>query len=277
MRMAWAMVGTSSNAEAVPPSLHHNGRRNLKTAGLLVLALALLVGVWSSYAWWKRDVPADRLCEAVVQGDVRRVEKLLMEGVSGETRFREQANGAQDGFTLYRLMQLLAGKADRGELSGETVLMRAAYLRNETIVDLLLRHGARPNTIWSQTTALAVASRRGSSQIVRRLLETGADPNLMSPIGPSPLMLASAKDHLTVMDSLIHAGAIVDTCTPTGDTALMAASANNQVSAVKRLLAAGANPQRQNDHGQTAAVVARRAGAMAAFKLLTSKRIPECH
>jgi FOG: Ankyrin repeat len=176
MRMAWAMVGTSSNAEAVPPSLHHNGRRNLKTAGLLVLALALLVGVWSSYAWWKRDVPADRLCEAVVQGDVRRVEKLLMEGVSGETRFREQANGAQDGFTLYRLMQLLAGKADRGELSGETVLMRAAYLRNETIVDLLLRHGARPNTIWSQTTALAVASRRGSSQIVRRLLETGADP-----------------------------------------------------------------------------------------------------
>lgn len=240
-------------------------------AGLLGLGLALAFAVWTSFAWWKHEVTEDALCKAIASNDIVSARRLLEAGVSANTRFRESETGSQGNFSLSILLAMLAGKADRGELSGETVLMRAAYVRKPDIVELLLRHGARPNAVWSQTTALTVAARRGDHQSVDRLLRAGADPNL-NPAGPAPLFYASSRNHLGVMELLLRSGAVVDACTSTGDTPLMAAAQNNQVAAVKRLLDAGANPARQNDHQQTAAGVARRAGAMAALKLITAIR-----
>ena len=112
---------------------------------------------------------------------------------------------------------------------GATALHWAAQNDDPALADLLIRRGAKVDTVNDLgVTPLWVAASNSSAAMVQRLLDAHADPNIAPPTNGSPLMVAARSGN---------------------------------ADAVKALLAHGADPNaREGAHGQTAlmwAVVAR--------------------
>lgn len=109
----------------------------------------------------------------------------------------------------------------------------------------------------SGETALMMASLRGQTALVQRLLERGAAVNRP---GWSPLHYAASAPDDDALKLLLQHGAAVDARAPNGMTPLMMAASEGPSSAVNLLLAAGAQPGLRNDQGQSAADCARQRG-----------------
>jgi ankyrin repeat protein len=130
-------------------------------------------------------------------------------------------------------------------MSGETPLMAAAGRGNVETVRVLLAGGAKPNTQESMggQTALMWAVAKHQNAVVDELVKNGADVNLASKTGFTPLMFAAQQGDAASVHILIGAGAKVDEAQPkTGLTPLLIASAMVQTKAVDALLDGGANP-----------------------------------
>lgn len=119
-------------------------------------------------------------------------------------------------------------------------------------VEALLAGGTPPDEVDENgTTALYRAAVHGSTEIVRLLLEHGADPNRASaPIEEGlPLCAAACWNHTGVVAALLAAGADPDLPEPPhseqtgpGTPPLMWAVGNGHRETVDLLLAAGADP-----------------------------------
>ena len=92
--------------------------------------------------------------------------------------------------------------ADRGAV---TPLMVAALNGSAQMVELLVRSGARSTPEPATATALTEATRRGDPDVLRVLLEAGADPNVPMPDGSTPMCFAKART-FTQAEQLLHAG-----------------------------------------------------------------------
>lgn len=101
---------------------------------------------------------------------------------------------------------------------------------------------------------LISAVEQGSPAMVANIIHKyGINPNTVSRyIGRTPLMRAADKGNIDVIRILIENGADVNTQTQTGYTALMMAAGSGKVQAVDFLLKAKANPNIQNNSGATA-------------------------
>jgi ankyrin repeat protein len=64
-----------------------------------------------------------------------------------------------------------------------------------------------PEHPFSFSTAFFLAAQHGHGNIVRRPLDKGADPNVKTDNGGTPLMLASQQDYREIMQTLEDAGA----------------------------------------------------------------------
>jgi ankyrin repeat protein/uncharacterized glyoxalase superfamily protein PhnB len=150
------------------------------------------------------------------------------------------------------------------DTSGQRPLHIAARVGARAIVSSLLRHGAAVDAreSWQSATALMVAAASGHANVVRLLIETGADVNARAAettlfIGPgdesttytqiprggmTPLMFAARDGCEECIDLLVNAGAHVNYEDPARVTPLNLAIYNGHFDAAARLLAAGANP-----------------------------------
>ncbi len=110
---------------------------------------------------------------------------------------------------------------------GQTALMYAAASNRADVVATLIRAGADLNVTTALNelprrvpaarfnvefplggmTALALAAREGAADSTRRLLEAGADPDIRTPEGFSPLVIALHNFHYDAAKALIDAGA----------------------------------------------------------------------
>src|SRR5690349_15259754 len=107
---------------------------------------------------------------------------------------------------------------------------------------MLIEHGADVNvrTQQGRTPLMAAAKRNGNADLVRLLLEKGAD--VKTP-GDTTLIAAAQSGDVEIMRLLIESGANVNCISPRlGETPLMYAAASDNVEAVRLLLAKGANP-----------------------------------
>ena len=109
----------------------------------------------------------------------------------------------------------------------------------------------------SGETALMMASLRGQTALVRRLLQRGAAVNRA---GWSPLHYAATAPDEGPMKLLLASGATVDARSPNGTTPLMMAADHGPSTCVGLLLAAGARVDLKNDLGLTAVDFARQRG-----------------
>lgn len=106
-----------------------------------------------------------------------------------------------------------------------TALMAAAERGDPAAVDVLLRAGADPNvrlesggTLETGKTALWFAISAVSADVVKKLLDARADPNLFPPEGLPLLVLAVLKDSVPIARLLVDGGIDVRQTTRRGAT-----------------------------------------------------------
>lgn len=112
---------------------------------------------------------------------------------------------------------------------------------------------------------LMMASLKGNLDLVRKLIERGADVNKT---GWTPLHYAATNGHLAVIQLLLDEHAYIDAESPNGSTPLMMAAHYGSPAAVKLLLEAGADPTLRNQLGLTAIDFANRANRKDAAELI---------
>jgi ankyrin repeat protein len=89
----------------------------------------------------------------------------------------------------------------------------AAFFGHRAIVEFLLKNGAEVNTASrnaQKVTSLHGAVARRDVEIVKMLLECGADPNATQELGFMPLRDAAASGNLELVQLLVKHGARVD-------------------------------------------------------------------
>lgn len=170
----------------------------------------------------------------------------------------EFLSSAVEGDTTAVALFLKAGmKADATDATDATALMLATAKKQSEVVKLLLENGANPNAKYNNKserglTALLTASVGGPTDIVEMLLNRGADPNLASESGMTPLMLACSTGHDEIVPLLLHKGADVNSSDNGGRTALMYATLQHDPRIVEMLLAKGADVHATTRKGATA-------------------------
>ena len=137
---------------------------------------------------------------------------------------------------------------------GRTALMLAAKLSSREVVKKLLSAGAEINDRNSNGgTALMYSAIRGDSETLMLLLDHGADVNLTAKFGWTALMVAAAKGHAEIISILLNHGAEVNTRDVYRWTPLMRASFTGHEQAVAALLDdANIDVNAQDDNGATA-------------------------
>lgn len=118
-----------------------------------------------------------------------------------------------------------------------SVLFMAARSGDEKLLDLVAAEW-NVNAYENGHTALFVASLRGHVSLVATLLARGADPELLSSSGVTPLFAACDFNHVGVVEWLLKYKAVQRDCN--GVSPLYAASEKGHLQVVKSLLAADA-------------------------------------
>jgi ankyrin repeat protein len=151
--------------------------------------------------------------------------------------------------------------ARRGQPAGGGQLLSAVREGDTAGVARLLAAGADPNALVPgqtvsgkvvQSTALCQAVRHGRLEVLRLLLEGGADPSLTGSDGITPMMAMATQGELEVLRLLLGRGAAVDAVEPgEGCTAFHIACMLNQADYAEALARAGCDVGLKDKSGHT--------------------------
>jgi ankyrin repeat protein len=112
---------------------------------------------------------------------------------------------------------------------GFTPLQLAAFFGNKDVVEFLASRGADVNAVSRNTTfargvpILQSAVASGNFEVVRALLEHGANPDVLNPQEGTPLFVAAFEGNADMVRLLLDPGADASLKTKTGETPLDAA------------------------------------------------------
>ena len=142
-----------------------------------------------------------------------------------------------------------------------TPLHAAIYNDHPDIVVLLLEGGADPETRSSEDqTALSMASSRGRANIVRSLIDRGADLNAKSKdkhqksyyVQGAPLFMAIEEEYRDIVLLLLEGGADTEVWNSYQKTPLYMASCFGPADIVRQLISHGADLNAESEFGYTA-------------------------
>lgn len=172
---------------------------------------------------------------------------------------------------------------------GKTLLMEAVTRGNEKVVKALLDNGGvdvnsvstyvfftdRETDKYTEITeagktALIYASQIGNANIIKMLLQHGANINFQDGLGRTALMEASNRGYENIVKSLLEHNANVNTGDKNGWTALMYAAQAGNENIAAMLLQHSANINAQENDGSTALMLAAKNKRKNIIKLLLS-------
>jgi len=130
-------------------------------------------------------------------------------------------------------------KTDMIDLHGSDTLIHASRSGSVDAVRVLLEHGANPNH-GARALALHEAATFGHVGCVKALLAAGAHPHIRNLHGYQPLELATHMDHASVVECLLRF--VGPMASDVGDSAVVMAVASNAVACLSVLLQHGASP-----------------------------------
>jgi ankyrin repeat protein len=173
------------------------------------------------------------------------------------------------------LVQALLGKGatlDLKNKDGDTAVSLAKKDGLEYIAQLLEKHAGSANESAGQanpdTHPLFIAIREDRPDKVKALISKGADVNLRTPTGSTPLMYAADGNKLAIIRTLLRSGADVNAKNGANNTALIFASVKGHLGVAKELLRRKADVNVKNIGGADAliyAVVNKKAKAVEAL------------
>ncbi|KAJ7835381.1 ankyrin repeat-containing domain protein [Mycena olivaceomarginata] len=147
--------------------------------------------------------------------------------------------------------------------------MVAASERGQSnIVRLLLEHGANVNAVTKNYNALCAASFHGHVEVIQVLLEKGAEVNAMSGRYGSALQAASVRGNIGICQLLIEHGAEVNTVGGEYGSALQAASVEGNLDICRLLVENGAGVNAAGGRFGSALQAASFGGNMEIVRLL---------
>ncbi|MBA3804424.1 MAG: ankyrin repeat domain-containing protein [Acidobacteria bacterium] len=157
---------------------------------------------------------------------------------------------------LAAVKELIAAGVDinlRDKGTDTTALDEAVKNGNRQMVRALLDAGAEINARNSRgQTALMILDDDASENLVWDLVAAGAKLNLRDEDGDTALILAASWSKAEILRALLNAGGRVNAKNKEGETALMKAAAEGNLESVKLLIDSGAEINRKNSSGATA-------------------------
>jgi membrane protease YdiL (CAAX protease family) len=124
---------------------------------------------------------------------------------------------------------------------------------------------------WKGVTALEEAAQRPNPEMVRFLLEKGANPNVKDSHGETPLIVATEQNQLQNMKLLISKGANINSRNNRGFTALRSAAEYNRLEAARFLIDSGADLNLTDNEEKTPLAAANQRGYVNLVNLLQQK------
>jgi hypothetical protein len=170
----------------------------------------------------------------------------------------QRAINVDDDRTIRRWLAA-GGDPNRLDERGQTPLIVAMRDESFKVAAVLLESPALrvDTTNHAGETALMMAALKGHLTWAQRLVAAGATINRE---GWTPLHYAASGGGVDVLRWLLEQGAQIDATSPNRSTALMMAARYGASESVEVLLARGADTRLRNDRGLTAADFARSAG-----------------
>lgn len=181
---------------------------------------------------------------------------------------------------------LIKANADVNSADG-TPLLRAAFHGYATVAQMLLRAGANVNATNDGMSALYVAALSCQADTASLLLSAGASVDIRTGLdgrqGDAPLHAAAYKAErqcVQVVKALIQSGADVNAIGDLGNTPLMSALkgaihhhswTEERAHVVADLLDAGANPLIANEEGENAVVRASKCGNDQIYRMIVKR------
>lgn len=172
---------------------------------------------------------------------------------------------------VVRLLLSRGADATAKTEDGRTVLMMAAAKGNRAMVELLLESGADPGARTKCKCRTLTAWYRGDERETLRPVLPEAKPRPFQMCESTTLMAAARGGNPDVVKLLLDKGADVNAKTAKGYTALMAAAKEGKPDVVKLLLERGADPAAQTTKGYTALMAAGKGGNPETEKLLLDR------
>lgn len=154
---------------------------------------------------------------------------------------------------------------------GATALIFAVERGRPNVVKILLKNQADVEDLSrAYGTPLAIAALHGYTQIAADLIEAGADINRLDKANriPPPIYAASQGGHVDMVRLLLDNGANPQIRLPSGRTALFWPAARGHEKVLELLLQVGIDPTLQDDSGDSAFDYAARNGHIDAMQML---------
>ena len=228
----------------------------------VVLGILLVFGVVGLIVWLQRQQNGQKLLDAVEKNQPTLVSQLLSRGVDANTANEDGVSAlmlaSYHGFkpiveTLLQHGAKVGAKDNRQESA-----LRLAGSTHPDVVKMLLEHGADPNVRDFYGKTLLVAVCEGGAdhdpETLRLLLDHGADPNVAGDNGPPLLYAINLGQHgnIEIVRLLLAHGARPDAKDRTGTPALMCAVDKHSPEIIKALLEAKADVNATDSLGRTA-------------------------
>jgi thiosulfate/3-mercaptopyruvate sulfurtransferase len=157
----------------------------------------------------------------------------------------------------------------------ERPVASSARVNSDPAIDWILDEGGNPDDpnalLADGFPPLIKACQQGRAEIVKRLIEAGADLGGTDAHGNDALWAACHNGDLRTIDTLLKAGIDLNRQNRTGATPLIYAASAGKLEVVEFLLKAGADPELRTESGHTALELAANLDILRRLRYATAR------